>query len=78
MFLEIITPDTKLFSGEVVSVSLPGKEGSFGVLDKHAPIVSSLKPGKIKIIDKDKKELFFDVKGGVVELSKNTLTVLAQ
>ena len=78
MHLEIITPDKTLFSGDIKSVILPGKQGSFGVLNRHAPIVSSLKAGKIKITDEQKNVQAFDVKGGVVEVSKNKVTVLAQ
>ena len=78
MHLEIITPDKTLFSGDVKSVTLPGKQGSFGVLNSHAPIVSSLKAGKIKVTDEQKNVQAFDVKGGVVEVSKNKVTVLAQ
>ena len=78
MHLEIITPDKTLFSGDIKSVILPGKQGSFGVLNRHAPIVSSLKSGKIKVIDEQKNVQSFDVKGGVVEVSKNKVTVLAQ
>ncbi len=46
MTLEILTPDKKIFSGEVYGVQLPGIGGMFEVLDKHAPIVSALKSGK--------------------------------
>ena len=49
MHLEIITPETKIFSGEVEAVSLPGLDGSFQVLKGHAPIISALKKGKVKI-----------------------------
>ena len=49
MNLEILTPEKKLFSDEVYGVQLPGVSGSFEVLDKHAPLVSSLKSGRIKV-----------------------------
>ena len=49
MILEIVSPEAKLFSGEVTSVSLPGVSGSFQILNSHAPIVSTLKEGMIKI-----------------------------
>jgi F-type H+-transporting ATPase subunit epsilon len=49
MILEIVSPEAKLFSGEVTSVSLPGVDGSFQLLNNHAPIVSTLKEGLIKI-----------------------------
>ena len=78
MYLEIITPDQKLFSGEVKSVTFPGKQGVFGVLNRHASIISSLKPGKIKVTNEAKQIQYFEVKGGVVEVLKNKVIVLAQ
>ncbi|MDQ3190388.1 MAG: ATP synthase F1 subunit epsilon [Bacteroidota bacterium] len=78
MFLEIITPDKKIYEGEVTSVKLPGSNGSFGVMNNHAPIISTLDKGTIKIIDENKNTLFFDVNGGVVEVMKNKIVVLAE
>ena len=78
MFLEIITPDKKLFSGEVKSIKLPGVDGSFGVLKNHAPIISSLKKGVVKITDEKQGVQNFDIKGGVVEVLKNKVIVLAE
>jgi F-type H+-transporting ATPase subunit epsilon len=49
MYLEIITPDTRLFEGEVSSVTLPGEKGSFQILNNHAPVISILQAGTIKI-----------------------------
>jgi F-type H+-transporting ATPase subunit epsilon len=49
MQLEIITPESNLFSGEVVAVQLPGKDGLFQVLNNHAPIISALTKGTIKV-----------------------------
>jgi F-type H+-transporting ATPase subunit epsilon len=77
MFLEIITPDKKVYSGEVTSVSVPGSSGRFQMLDNHAPIISTLLNGKVKVKDKEGvKE--FDVKGGVVENLKNKVVILAE
>jgi len=53
MNLEILTPEKKLFSGDVYGVQLPGISGLFEVLDKHAPLVSALKAGRLKVL-KDK------------------------
>jgi F-type H+-transporting ATPase subunit epsilon len=78
MFLEIITPDKKLFSGDVKSVLLPGTAGKFGVLNKHASMISSLKKGKIKITDEKQGTQFFEINGGVAEIHKNKITVLAE
>ena len=78
MLLEIITPDKKLYSGEVKSVKLPGSAGSFGVLKNHAPLISSLKKGNVKVVDEQKQNLSFPIKGGVVEVLKNKIIVLAE
>jgi F-type H+-transporting ATPase subunit epsilon len=78
MLIEIITPDTKVYSGEVTLAQFPGKDGSFEILNNHAPIIAVLKKGKIKVTDKDKQTLFFDISGGVVEVQKNKIIVLAE
>mgnify|MGYP000582289803 FL=1 len=78
MLLEIITPDKKIYSGEVKSVKLPGSAGSFGVLKNHAPLISSLKKGNVKVVDEQKQSLSFPIKGGVVEVLKNKIIVLAE
>ncbi len=78
MYLEIISPDKKLYSGEVKSVSLPGSEGSFGVLNNHAPIISSLKSGIIMVIDNEQASHTFTINGGVAEVLKNKIVILAE
>lgn len=78
MLLEIITPEKKLYSGEVKSVQLPGSAGSFGVLKNHAPLISSLKKGNVKVVDEQKQTHSFPIKGGVVEVLKNKIVVLAE
>ena len=78
MTLEILTPEKKIFSGEVYGVQLPGIDGSFEVLEKHAPLVSALKAGKLKILkDKSNTELF-TIRGGFVEVLNNKATVLVE
>jgi len=78
MFLEIITPDKKIFSGEVSLAQFPGMKGSFEILKDHAPIISTLAKGKIKIIDAEKQTQFFEINSGVVEVQKNKIIVLAE
>lgn len=78
MNIEIINPDKIIFSGKVDLVQLPGKDGSFEILNKHAPLISILKEGKIKIIDKNKNTQFFDIKGGVIEVLHNNVLILAE
>jgi len=78
MFLEIITPDKKVYSGDVESVKLPGADGSFGILNNHAPIIAALKKGEIKVTDSHKVVQNFEIKGGVVEVLGNKVIVLAE
>ena len=79
MNLEILTPEKKLFSGEVYGVQMPGISGSFEVLEKHAPLVSALKAGRIKVLkDKQSHSSFFDIEGGFVEVLNNKVTVLVE
>ncbi len=78
MFLEIITPDKKVYSGEVEAVKLPGAEGSFGVLDNHAPIIAALKKGTVKVTDSNKNVENFEINGGVVEVLNNNIIILAE
>jgi len=78
MHLEIITPDKKVFEGEVKLVKLPGSKGSFEILKNHAPIISTLEKGTIKIQDEAGKEHIFEVDGGVVENKANKIIVLVE
>jgi len=77
MYLEIITPEKKLFAGEAELVKLPGTNGSFEVLMNHAPIISSLIEGKIKVKEFNGNFSYFEIKGGVVEVKENRVVVLA-
>ena len=77
MKIEIITPDSRIFSGEVVSVRVPGKKGSFQVLKDHAPIISTLEQGPVILADDQGKESRFEITGGVIEVKKNRIIVLA-
>jgi F-type H+-transporting ATPase subunit epsilon len=77
MRLEIITPVNLLYSDEITLVKLPGVKGSFEILKNHAPIVSSLASGQIKVIDSNKKTHSFEIQGGVVECKSNNIIVLA-
>ena len=78
MLIEIISPEATLFSGEVTRAKFPGKDGSFEVLNNHAPIVSVLKKGKIKLVDANNQTTFYEVNGGVIEMQKNKIIVLAE
>ena len=76
MFLEIITPEKKLFSGETELVKLPGSAGYFEILMNHSPIISTLIEGKIKVKEASGTISYFDIKEGVVEALNNKIVVL--
>ncbi|WP_297088822.1 ATP synthase F1 subunit epsilon [uncultured Draconibacterium sp.] len=78
MYLEIITPDKKVFEGEVNSVQVPGSKGAFTILKNHAPIISTLEKGKITVKEKEGKEHQFNVSGGVIENLKNKIIILVE
>tara|TARA_Y100000741_G_scaffold211842_1_gene161365 strand:- start:1099 stop:1377 length:279 start_codon:yes stop_codon:yes gene_type:complete len=91
MHLEIISPEAKLFEGEIASIILPGSAGSFQLLNNHAPIVSSLTSGTVKIfgkiklikdhsdkfiVDSDQVTLF-KISSGTVEMNNNKVILLS-
>ena len=78
MFLEVITPEEKVFAGDVKSVLLPGAEGSFQILNNHSPIVSTLKKGNVVVVDANNESKEIEVNGGVVEVNSNHIIVLAE
>ncbi len=78
MKIEIITPDEKIYEGEIKSVRVPGKKGSFQVLKDHAPIVSTLGPGTVFIIDCAGNDKRFEISGGVIEVKMNKIILLAE
>jgi F-type H+-transporting ATPase subunit epsilon len=78
MLLEIIAPDQKLYSGEVDLVQVPGSKGSFEILRNHAPIISTLEQGQIRIVDQKGGTTLFEVDGGVIEAKNNKIIVLAE
>ena len=77
MHLEIITPDKKVFEGEVISAQFPGTNGSFEVLQNHAPLISTIERGNVKITTANGVQNF-TVDGGVVEVLKNHVILLAE
>ena len=92
MILEIVSPEARLFHGEVTSVSLPGVSGSFQILNNHAPVVSILKKGTVKIeassfkFEKEVKDKFvkvndqnysLEIESGTIEMNDNKVIVLA-
>ena len=79
MKVDIITPESVLYTGDSIHlVQLPGVDGSFEIMDHHAPLISVLKNGKIKVVVKGAPAKYFDVKGGVLEVQNNTVLILAE
>ena len=78
MTIEIITPESILFSGETTMVRVPGSLGSFQILNNHAPIVSTLDKGIVTVRTKDGSEQNFDIDNGLVECEKNKITILIE
>jgi len=79
MQLEILTPEHKVYSGKVYGIQLPGIEGSFELLDKHAAMIASLGVGKMKIMkEKTGQTELYEITGGFVEMLNNKATVLIE
>ena len=78
MQLDILTPESKIYSGSVYGVQLPGVEGSFEILDKHAPMIAALGKGRMKIIKDKNTQDSYDITGGFVEVLGNKATVLIE
>jgi F-type H+-transporting ATPase subunit epsilon len=77
MRIEVITPDKKIYEGDVKSVRVPGKKGSFQVLKDHAPIISTLDAGSVIMVDQAGNEKIIEVTGGVIEVKANRIILLA-
>ena len=90
MYLEIVSPEATLFSGEVTSVAVPGVNGEFEMLNNHAPIVSLLKEGHVKVfgniqLDEEVENKFtktdrgvsLAINSGTIEMNDNKIIVLA-
>ena len=77
MFLEILSAEEKIFSGEVKSVILPGTDGEFQILNNHAPIISSLTTGTIRYSDKSNNKSL-EITGGIVEVLNNKVSALIE
>lgn len=78
MQLEILSPERKVYSGNVYGIQLPGIEGSFEILENHAPMIATLGNGKMKIIkDKNTTELY-EISGGFVEVLNNKASVIIE
>jgi F-type H+-transporting ATPase subunit epsilon len=78
MKIEIITPDKKVYEGDIKSIRVPGKKGSFQVLKDHAPIISTLDNGTVIMVDQEDNEKRYEIDGGVIEVKMNKIILLAE
>ena len=80
MNVEIVSPDKSVYKGEATLVSVPGVIGSFEILNSHAPIISALGKGTVRIVEAtaDHSEQLFDIEGGIVEVKNNKINVLVE
>jgi len=77
LHFSLVSPERELFSGDVDQVDAPGSEGDFGVLAGHAPFMTTLKEGRVKVFN-DGDSLVFDVRGGFADVTPDGLTILAE
>ncbi|MFN8437431.1 MAG: F0F1 ATP synthase subunit epsilon [Cytophagales bacterium] len=78
MYLEIITPEKKVFEGEITGVKVPGILGSFEILNNHAPIVSALGVGEVRVKTTKGEVLQYNIDGGVIEMNDNVVSLLIE
>ena len=78
MKVKITKPDSTLYDGEAKLLQLPGTGGLFEIMNNHAPIISSLQQGVIRLVANDDQEQTFDIRGGVVKGQQNDLLILVQ
>lgn len=78
MHIDIISPDRKIYEDEVNLVQVPGTKGSFEILNNHAPIISTLEKGKVRLVNQYEIEEEFDIEGGIIEVKKNKIIILVE
>jgi len=78
MHLTILTPDSELFAGDIISVKVPGIAGQFEILKNHAPIVSALSYGTVRVKKTGGEDLTFQIKQGFIEVLNNEISLLVQ
>jgi len=75
--VDVVSAEASIFSGEAKFVALPGESGELGILPKHTPLITRIKPGAVRIEKADGTEEFVFVAGGILEVQPNVVTVLA-
>ncbi|MDP4207398.1 MAG: ATP synthase F1 subunit epsilon [Bacteroidota bacterium] len=78
MYLEILTPSKKVFAGDIKLVKVPGSAGSFEIMKNHAPIISTLDEGNVRVVTPDNEIQNFGIKSGVVQVLENKVIILAE
>lgn len=78
LLLEILTPEKTLFKGKVLSIQLPGANGPFTLLYNHAPLISVLSAGHIRVIDSNHDKHIYKIDDGVVNVKNNRVVILTQ
>ncbi len=78
MVLDILTPEKSIFSGDIKLIKVPGSNGSFEIMENHAPIISSLDKGELKITPLNGEDIFYQIEGGVIEVNNNKAIVLIE
>ena len=78
MNLTILTPEKEVFQGTITSIKVPGISGQFEILDNHAPIVSALKKGEVRLIMENKKTVKYSITKGFIEVLNNEVALLVQ
>jgi F-type H+-transporting ATPase subunit epsilon len=72
----MLTPEKEIFQGEIKSVKVPGTNGSFEILNNHAPIVAALAKGEVRIIDNGGEKKCYNIQQGFIEVIKNEVSLL--
>jgi F-type H+-transporting ATPase subunit epsilon len=77
MHIDIVSAETEIFSGTVTQVFAPAEMGEVGIMPRHAPLLSRLKAGEVRVSDQDGEEHSFFVNGGIIEIQPHVVTVLS-
>jgi len=77
MHINIVSAESEIYSGTVTQVFAPAEMGEVGVLPRHAPMLSTLKPGVVRVISQDGEEHSFYVSGGILEIQPHVVTILS-
>ena len=75
--VDIVSAEGEIYSGEANMVYAPARMGEVGIAPRHAPLLTALKPGEVRVEDTDGKEHFFYITGGMLEIQPHLVTVLA-